>query len=87
MVRACSVLRRQAVLCAAGAALLALGPPALAEVKGFEPMSALKGKDYGKERQRQATVSTLFCIHLLKTLKSFSQWPRSRAVDSVPHLL
>lgn len=52
-----SVQRRQAILsaAAAGAALLALAPPALAEVKGYEPMSALKGKDYGKERQRWRT--------------------------------
>lgn len=51
-----SLQRRQALLsaAAAGAALLALAPPALAEVKGYEPMSALKGKDYGKERQRRA---------------------------------
>ncbi|KAK9841771.1 hypothetical protein WJX81_001978 [Elliptochloris bilobata] len=49
-----SLQRRQALLgaAAAGAALLTLAPPAHAEVKGYEPMSALKGKDYGKERQR-----------------------------------
>jgi hypothetical protein len=54
------VLRRQALLgaAAAGAALLAHAPPAGAEVKGYEPMSALKGKDYGKERQRRAALPT-----------------------------
>ena len=29
----------------------------------------------------------IYALDLLETLKSFSQWPRSRAVDSVPHLL
>ena len=39
---------------AAAAAVLLLGAagPSAALVKGFEPMAALKGKDYGKERQR-----------------------------------
>ena len=46
--------RRRAASGAAAAALLLLGAagPAAALVKGFEPMAALKGKDYGKERQR-----------------------------------
>lgn len=32
--------------------MLAAAGPSHALVKGFEPMEALKGKDYGKERQR-----------------------------------
>jgi hypothetical protein len=46
--------RRRVALAAAavGAALLASAGPSQALVKGFEPMAALKGKDYGKERQR-----------------------------------
>ena len=47
-------LCRRAVSGAAAAAVLLLGAagPSAALVKGFEPMAALKGKDYGKERQR-----------------------------------
>ena len=41
---------------AAVLALSAAAGPAAALVKGFEPMAALKGKDYGKERQRWVPV-------------------------------
>ncbi|CAK0754977.1 Peptidyl-prolyl cis-trans isomerase fkbp19, chloroplastic [Coccomyxa viridis] len=37
---------------AAGAVLMLLPQAAQALIKGYEPMTALKGKDYGKERQR-----------------------------------
>lgn len=32
--------------------MVSMPKDALALVKGFEPMEAIKGKDYGKERQR-----------------------------------
>ncbi len=44
--------RSQLLSVAAGAALLAVPGAAHAIVKGFEPMAAIKGKDYGKQRQR-----------------------------------
>ena len=39
---------------AAAAAMVSLAIPQAAQavVKGYEPMEAIKGKDYGKERQR-----------------------------------
>ncbi|EIE26455.1 FKBP-like protein [Coccomyxa subellipsoidea C-169] len=43
--------RSQLLSVAAGAALLAVPDAAHAIVKGFEPMAAIKGKDYGKQRQ------------------------------------
>ena len=45
---------RRALGTAAAAAALSLTVPQAAQalVKGFEPMEGIKGKDYGKERQR-----------------------------------
>ncbi|CAL5227439.1 g10404 [Coccomyxa viridis] len=45
---------RRALGAAAAAAALTLAVPQAAQaiVKGFEPMEGIKGKDYGKERQR-----------------------------------
>ena len=45
---------RRALGGAAAAAALSLALPQAAHaiVKGYEPMAAIKGKDYGKERQR-----------------------------------
>lgn len=45
---------RRALGAAAAAAALSLAVPQAAQaiVKGFEPMEGIKGKDYGKERQR-----------------------------------
>ena len=50
-----SLCSRRRALGAAGAAstaLMLLPQAAQALIKGYEPMTALKGKDYGKERQR-----------------------------------
>lgn len=44
--------RSQLMLAAAGASVLFVPDAANAVVKGFEPMAAIKGKDYGKQRQR-----------------------------------
>ncbi|KAK9916742.1 hypothetical protein WJX75_006484 [Coccomyxa subellipsoidea] len=44
-------MRSQLMLAAAGAAVLFVPDAAHAVVKGFEPMAAIKGKDYGKQRQ------------------------------------
>ena len=47
------LFRRELGAVAAAAALsLAVPQAAQAVVKGYEPMEAIKGKDYGKERQR-----------------------------------
>lgn len=42
--------RRQALALLASAAAAAAAAPAQAVIKGYEPMPALKGKDYGKPR-------------------------------------
>ena len=50
-----SLCSRRRALGAAGTAstvLMLLPQAAQALIKGYEPMTALKGKDYGKERQR-----------------------------------
>ena len=56
---------RRALGAAAAAAALSLAVPqgAQAIIKGYEPMAAIKGKDYGKERQRCAHpfCSALHC--------------------------
>ena len=48
----CSHRRALGAAGAAGAVLMLLPQAAQALIKGYEPMTALKGKNYGKERQR-----------------------------------
>ena len=53
---------RRALGAAAAAAALSLLVPQTAQaiIKGYEPMAAIKGKDYGKERQR--SVHDIVCV-------------------------
>lgn len=52
------VTRRAALASALLAASLSSAPTAHAEVKGYEPMAALKDKDYGKSRMRYPDYET-----------------------------
>lgn len=76
--------RRDAVL-AMGAAVSALvlpTAPASAVVEGFSPMSALKGKDYGKSRMTCVSLISAFDLYIPFRVITFSMmlfWSQSNA--------